>query len=232
MLLATQRSNTLLENPIWSSLTTAHARFSDGDERARCFISDIGPLAATRDQQLESYESLQRLLPSGSVVGMFLDEAGSFKGNWQLEREVPAQQMVWAAETPVDSELAFETLGPSDVDAMLVLTSLTNPGPFGPCTHQLGNYIGVRENGKLIAMAGERLRMPGLTEVSAVCTHPEHRGRGYARELVSILVRQILQRDETPFLHVATANRGAIRVYESLGFMKSREFVYTVLRKK
>jgi predicted GNAT family acetyltransferase len=119
----------------------------------------------------------------------------------------------------------------TDADAaeMLALATLTKPGPFFARTHQLGRFIGVRDNGVLVAMAGERLKTPGYTEVSAVCTHPDHRGRGYAAALMRQVMGGIVARGETPFLHSYAANTGAIRLYESLGFRFSRELVMTVL---
>jgi predicted GNAT family acetyltransferase len=101
---------------------------------------------------------------------------------------------------------------------MLALTDMARPGPFGPRTHELGTYLGIESNGQLLAMAGIRLRLPGFSEISAVCTHPDFRGRGYARSLVSALMLEMRQQDETPFLHVRMDNADAVHVYETLGF--------------
>jgi predicted GNAT family acetyltransferase len=133
-------------------------------------------------------------------------------------RDVPLAQMVWSGSVDAQDENGVEQLSIADVDEMLALTELTKPGPFGKRTPELGTYLGIRDGGRLVAMAGERLRLPGFTEVSAVCTHPEYQGRGFARMLISAVVRQITERGETPFLHVAQVNTRAIRVYEELGF--------------
>ena len=122
-------------------------------------------------------------------------------------------------------------LGPSDVPEMMELTALTKPGPFGKRTHELGSYLGIRHNGKLVAMAGERLKVPGYTEVSAVCTHPEHTGRGYARILMMEVMQRIRSRGETPFLHVRGDNVRAIELYERLGFSQRVLLHFAVLRK-
>jgi predicted GNAT family acetyltransferase len=135
---------------------------------------------------------------------------------------IPAAQMVWySAELPPVKH-STRDLNLSDIDEMLALVELTKPGPFSRRTPELGSYLGIHEAGQLVAMAGERLRFPGYTEISAVCTRPESRGRGYASSLVSTLIQKIKERDETPFLHVRTENVQAIHVYETLGFKTRR----------
>ena len=114
---------------------------------------------------------------------------------------------------------------------MLELTALTKPGPFGTRTHELGAYLGIRASGRLVAMAGERLKVPGFTEISAVCTHPEHTGKSYARVLMSKIIERIRARGETPFLHVRQDNTRAIAVYESLGFQTRKLLHFAVLRR-
>jgi len=125
--------------------------------------------------------------------------------------------------SPVDADVL--TLGAADVPDMQRLTGLTRPGPFGPRTYLLGRYIGIRVAGELVAMAGERLRLPGQTEISAVCVHPDHRRKGYAQRLIAELVRDLARRDITPFLHVISDNRSAIALYEQLHF-KTRRVLY------
>lgn len=128
-------------------------------------------------------------------------------------------------------EHPWEDLHSSNTDEMLALVELTKPGPFGNRTPEMGRYLGIRQNGQLAAMAGERLRLPGYTEISAVCTHPNHRGRGYASSLVSVLIREVRERNEIPFLHVAVENLGAIRVYETLGFKTRRAMHLAVVKR-
>jgi len=122
-------------------------------------------------------------------------------------------------------------LGAADSPEMMELTSLTKPGPFGRRTHELGTYLGIRVEGKLVAMAGERLKVPGYTEVSAVCTHPEHAGKGYARMLMLEVMRGIRERGETPFLHVRRDNARAIALYERIGFRTRVMPHFALLRK-
>jgi predicted GNAT family acetyltransferase len=130
---------------------------------------------------------------------------------------------------PVDSPRFVELSAPESPE-MVALAELTRPGPFGRRTHELGRYIGIRHAGALAAMAGEHLRLPGFTEVSAVCTHPEHVGRGYARLLMTELMRCILQRGERPFLHVRNDNTYAIELYRRLGFRERVQLYYAVMR--
>ena len=126
-------------------------------------------------------------------------------------------------------DLEVLELGDADAPEMLELATLTRPGPYRARTHALGDFIGVRRDGRLIAMAGQRLRIDGFIEISAVCTHPDHQGRGLARALMRRQAERILAAGETPFLHAAHDNTGAIGLYESLGFRVRARVAYTVL---
>jgi len=138
-------------------------------------------------------------------------------------------QMVAESLAPRGAEPAIEALTDDDAPEMLALATLTNPGPFFTRTHRLGRFAGVKSDGVLAAMAGERMKPEGFTEVSAVCTHPDHRGRGHAAALTRFVAATILARDEIPFLHVFDHNTAAIRVYEALGFRLRRAMAVTVL---
>lgn len=207
----------LLDNCIWHSLCTMHSSFAEGDDLAKRYPPAVTPLAGMRDQSAESYSSLFRLLPPGGAAGLVLDSRPALPAGWTIIQQRRLLQMVWNNMVEA-KEQPWEELGSSNADEMLALTELTKPGPFGKRTVEMGRYIGIHHNGQLAAMAGERLRLPGYTEISAVCTHPDHRGRGYATSLMSVLIRSITARNEIPFLHVAEENTGAIRVYEALGF--------------
>jgi predicted GNAT family acetyltransferase len=213
---------TILDNPVWNALSTIHASFAEGNELAKRYPVDIAPIAATRDESPESYQSLAQLLgPTGTAALAFVAEPILPTG-WTVVRLGSAAQMVWKGPEPPPVKHNVKDLSLSDIDEVLALVELTRPGPFSRRTPVLGSYFGIREAGNLVAMAGERLRLQGYTEVSAVCTGPESRGRGYASSLVSTLIRNIRERDETPFLHVRTENLQAIRVYEKLGFKTRR----------
>jgi len=212
-----------LDNPIWHSLTTRHARFAVGDGLARRFDPAIGPLAGMREQSAEAYRALGALFSPKEFAILFLEAEPELPDGWRMHLRSTIDQMVCKAlPAAPDGRFVFERLGAEDVPEMLELTRLTEPGPFRQRTHELGRFLGIREAGRLAAMAGERLALPGLTEVSAVCTHPDYRGRGYAAALVTAVARAIDERGETPFLTVLTSNTAAIRVYESIGFKLRR----------
>ena len=140
-------------------------------------------------------------------------------------RETRITQMVRPDPAPLpEADVALEPLGAADVADMLALVELAQPGPFRTRTIELGRFVGLREQGRLVAMAGERMWIDGFREVSAICTHPDVRGRGHARALTACVVNRMLARGETPFLHVLSANEAAIELYRTLGFAHRAEF--------
>ena len=171
-------------------------------------------------------------------MGLFLEAPYQSRPGWSFVAGAPMPEMVYeGASVPLsrcssDSDPEIVELGAKDSPDMMALTALTKPGPFNQRTHELGTYLGIRHDGKLVAMAGERLKVPGYTEVSAVCTHPEHTGHGYARILTTEVMRRIRSRGETPFLHVREDNVRAIELYERLGFSQRVLLHFAVLRKK
>lgn len=218
-----------LENPIWRALTGAHAGIAEGSDLARRYPPDVAQFCAIREPSPDAFESLARLLGPAGIAVFFTSEIQSWPGGWTQVFTGPVLQMVCEA-LPEAPELPARELRLADAKAMLELVQLTQPGPFKERTVELGRYLGIDEASRLVAMAGERLRWNGFTEVSAVCTHPDYRGRGYARGLVHRLSTDILARDEIPFLHVFKDNLNAIRVYETLGFRVWREVRVLVLR--
>ena len=218
-----------LNRPVWSALTSGNRRFAEGGSLALRFPPDIAPFAATAEDSPEAFSALRDLLAEdGRVALVTLDRLRPYPG-FEVVREAPIIQMIADAETPAPVEgLAPIVLGPSDVPEMLRLAEQTNPGPFGPRTHELGQYIGIRVDSALAAMAGERMRLDGCVEISAVCVSPEHRGRGHAALLVAWLIRKLRAEGAMPFLHVFTDNP-AIALYERLGFTKRKTLRLTVL---
>jgi predicted GNAT family acetyltransferase len=223
-----------LENPIWRSLCTCHARYAQGDSLAKRFLPEFGPLAGMKDQSPEAYSSLAQLFEPGDSAALFLDAEPRIPQGWRILRHEAMEQMAcstaaWELASHTHSIPAIEALSPADIPEVLALTALTEPGPFRQRTFELGGFLGIRDAGRLAAISGQRLALPGFTEVSAVCTHPDFRGRGYAKVLVAAVAQAIRERGETPVLHVLQSNVGAIRVYESVGFAVRRTFHLAVV---
>jgi ribosomal protein S18 acetylase RimI-like enzyme len=219
-----------LDNPIWHALTTCQAKFAEISDLARRFPLDITTLAGFVEPTRESYDSLASLMGIGEDAALFLESFTAPPAGWTVIETVPLLQMVHEGCATASSAVEVEELNIADMPQMVALAELTKPGPFGRRTRELGTYIGVRRKGRLVAMAGERLRVPGYTEISAVCTHPEHLGRGYASALVAALVQSICNRDEVPFLHVRSENRHAIELYKRLDFAERVTFRFALLR--
>lgn len=222
-----------LENVIWTALTTRQAHFAENLGNATRFQREVTLLSGFDEPNPEGYHSLATLTGPNETTAVFLDSPYEQQPGWTWVAGAPLFQMVCenpAASTNGGTHEIVE-LSPQDSPEMLELTSLTKPGPFGPRTHELGTYLGIRQNGKLVAMAGERMKVPGFTEVSAVCTHPDHTGKGFAAVLMNEVIRQIVERGETPFLHVREDNTRAIALYERLGFRKRKLLHFAVLRR-
>jgi predicted GNAT family acetyltransferase len=223
-----------LDNVIWEALTTRQTEFAEGFGEARRFMPEVTLLAGLRNPDDEGYASLAGLVDAGDTAAVFLDEPFVARDGWMYVVGAPLLQMV--CESGVSESASriadrVHELGGKDSAEMIELTTLTKPGPFGSRTHELGTYLGIRQNGKLVAMSGERLKVPGYTEVSAVCTHPDHLGKGYAQALMAEVMRGIRERGQTPFLHTRADNARAIRVYEKLGFQTRKQGHFAVLRK-
>lgn len=218
-----------LDNPIWQALTTCQAHFAKSSGTARKFLPDISLLAGFEQPTQQGYESLASVLERGERAGLFLQSPPAPSPKWKIILSIPLLQMIHEKSQPAESKQIFVQLAAADVPEMLALTQLTKPGPFNQRTHEMGDYFGIRKDGKLVAMSGERLRLPGFSEISAVCTRPDHLGQGHASALMSLLIERIRSRGETPFLHVRPDNTRAIAVYERLGFSKRALLQYAIL---
>ncbi|MCA3574570.1 MAG: GNAT family N-acetyltransferase [Aestuariivirga sp.] len=222
----------VLDNPVWSALTSRQSAISLGGTRARRFLPEISPFAALGEDSDAGFDELATMVPAdGSVMlvrngGRALSSTGAlvvspFEGLQMVARSVTAPE-------PSDEVI---DLSEPDAPEILALAALTKPGPFLARTHTLGSFVGIRKEGKLVAMAGERFKLDGYTEVSGVCTHPEWRGRGYAGLLSRIVAIRIAARGETPFLHAFITNTAAIRLYEQLGFEPRTRMQGAVVRR-
>jgi len=224
-----------LDNVIWQALNTRQAHLAESHQSASRFKKEVSSLGGLAEPSPESYASMAALLGAGERVGMSIEEAVSAP-EFEIVSSVPLLQMVRpsgeAPKTNGGRPPEFLALTEADVPEMMALTELTKPGPFNRRTREMGDYFGIRGSGKLMAMAGERLRVPGYTEISAVCTHPDFLGRGYAAALMTLLIGRILGRGERPFLHVRPENTRAIEIYERLGFEKRLFSRYVILQKR
>lgn len=217
-----------LENPVRSALTGPQRSLAEHRGLAARYRPDVAPFCALPlDPEPTDWADLAALVgPGGEVV--LAGPARPAPAGWTTVMDLPGVQMTGdglVAEPDPDAV----RLGPADVPEMLDLVARTRPGPFKQRTIELGTYLGIRREGVLVAMAGERMRVPGRTEISAVCTDPAVRGQGLAARLMRAVAVGIRERGDEPFLHAAASNTGAIRLYEHLGFTVSRELVFVGL---
>jgi len=215
-----------LNHVVWQALCGRHAALAVGSDDARRYSPDVGPFGALRPPTTGTAGQLVELLRIGSpVVLVVAEEERPFDGLVPFKRAL-VDQMVLADPSAMASVPDIEalTMGAKDLPDILDLVRVTKPGPFGSRTLELGRYLGVRLEGRLVALSGERMKLPGFTELSAVCVDPSCRGRGLAASLMKAVARGIVARGETPFLHVFTDNLTAIALYERLGFRLRRRF--------
>jgi predicted GNAT family acetyltransferase len=219
---------TPLDHPIWNALTGPHAALARRAGAAARYPSDISPLSAIEAGAPDAFADLRTMVKANEPVALFSDVPPVVPADWQVLRDRPIEQMV-CTEVPEHIDVNPLVLGDADVPDMLALTALTEPGPFGPRTHLMGKYIGLRNaDGRLMAMAGQRLSLAGFTEISAVCTHPDFRGKGYSRALIVTLMREVFAAGKIPFLGVKNEN-GAKFLYEKIGFKTRREIQFTLI---
>lgn len=211
-----------LSNPMWRSLCTTHAGFAIDSGPLKRFPADVAPFCAV-DTAGADLSTVDCMTPGEAVF--FVGTLPALPPGWTVANAFTILQMVYDSEraVPAAPEADAAALGPADQEAMLALTALAYPEFFRPRTAELGHYIGVHAEHSLAAMAGQRMACTGYREISAVVTHPAHRGHGHARRLIQQLTRMILAEGLTPFLHVSASNASAWALYENLGFVRSRE---------
>lgn len=209
-----------LDRSIWHALGGKQKAFAVEQGKARRYATDVAYFAASADDTPEAKADLVSLIPADSQIILLQTGPHVIPEGTHATVATEGVQMVLEELPAFDTHASTVLLGDADAPEMQELALLTKPGPFLPRTHRLGQFIGIREAGRLVAMAGERMRIDGFSEVSGVCTHPEARGKGYARLLSLLVARQIVDRGETPYLHAFAVNTPAIRLYESIGFRK------------
>lgn len=222
-----------LDNPIWNALLTGNAPLALGDERVRVLPRDVGAFVGLAEYSPRAFARLHELTPAAGPTILFTAEPIELPAGWQQRLHRPLMQLVYAQpEAPAVDCRQLVPLGEADVPAMLALTALTSPGPFLPRTIDFGGYYGSFHDGQLVAMAGQRLQPTPYVEISAVCTHPAHLGRGYAGQLLRFQIGQILAAGLVPFLHVYEDNLPAYPLYLKLGFQLRRRMHVYVLDKQ
>lgn len=220
----------ILDRPAWATLTGRQSHLATLHGSVIRMHPDYGLFAALSDESPASVADLGALVRERGPAGLVQASAVPETPGVRVVSAAPIMQMVASQVAPAwEAPFDILALGDSDAAEMLALATLTKPGPFFSRTHQLGDFIGVRVEGRLVAMAGERMRPEGYTEASAVCVHPEHRGKGYAARLLQEVTARILARGEKAFLHSYTTNLAAYELYQSLGYRARREVIYTLL---
>ena len=232
----TQPDTHLLDNPIWSSLASGHLRFRQGGPLACRYRADVTPfaaIAASPDAMPAAWQALYGLLEPGEQLSLFATSAIDVPQEFDVERAGLLQQMIVVRDPGghVDTT-GIVRLGHADAADLFDLTERTKPGPFRTRTQETGQYIGIHEGGRLIAMAGERMQLDDYVEISAVCVDDAHRGKGLANRLIRVLQHDIARRGQTPVLHVFEHNHTAIALYERLGFAVRRPFHLTKVMRR
>ncbi|MGW7534792.1 GNAT family N-acetyltransferase [Amycolatopsis sp. NPDC054798] len=223
-------STSPLENPAWAALSGPHASFAEQKGQVLRYPVDVSPFLAVPDQPDDHvWHDIADLIGPGASTLVVGKVGTPPPAAWTVEAELSGVQMDGSA-APAAADAEAVRLTESDVPEMLDLVSRTKPGPFLPRTIALGAYLGIRRDGALVAMAGERMRLPGWTEISAVCTDPAFQGQRLAARLVLAVAAGILERGDRPFLHAAATNTGAIRLYEKLGFRHLRQIQFGAYR--
>ena len=220
-----------LDRPIWATLTTHHTSLSEGNELARRFARDVNLFASSRDDTPAAVAALAGLVKPEESVFVLQVPRIVIPPGLVAAKAAKGVQMIATPGRRLETTSDILTLTDEDAPEMLELATLTEPGPFLSRTHTMGAFLGIRIGGRLVAMAGERRRFPGFTEVSGVCTHPEHRGRGLARRLSAAVVAGVEARGEQAFLHAWKSNHSAISLYEGLGFQVRTEVNVALLRR-
>jgi len=220
-----------LDNITWHTLCGPHARFAAGRGAVRRYAAGFSPIVAFEDRDRPNFGLLERYCEPGEHFYSAFWKGAAPEG-WSIDVDSTMFQMVWKGDVPEDDAPEAVALDAKHALQAVALAELTRPGPFGPRTIELGDYFGLFEGDRLVAMAGERMQAGSLREISGVCTHPDYQGRGLARRLMNKLIRRQMHRGERTFLHVMSANAGARNLYEKMGFADYSEVVVRVITRR
>jgi predicted GNAT family acetyltransferase len=225
----------VLENPAWNALTAGNQELANGNDFVKYFDKEVSPFAGLIENTAENFALLYNIIPANRPVLFVATQETEIPSPWKVLNYIKGLQMVYDINTDkpeVETQADIVPLTAADIPQMLDLTKLTSPGPFEARTIAFGHYHGVFDNNKLVAMAGQRLHCLNHAEISAVCTHPDYLGKGYARQLLMQQVTRIIKAGETPFLHVRYNNDRAVKVYQSLGFYTRTYVHFYVIQKQ
>ena len=233
-------TRTIFDNPVWNALISGNKNMAEGTDLVKSFPADVAPFVGLAATDADCFHALDELIPAHRVVAVVTPEEIEIPGPWKHILRTQLYQMIAPAADPAGAihtttrPAASPKLTPlhsKHIPAMLSLTRLTNPGPFYNRTIEFGNYHGIFAGDQLVAMAGQRMHPGKYIEVSAVCTHPDHLGHGYATDLILHLATLIRAQSAIPFLHVRTDNAGAIKLYKKLGFSIHQQVTIHILQK-
>jgi len=221
----------VLDNPAWNALISGNKNLANGKDKVKYFDREVSPFVAFSENSEENFQQLYQMAPEGRVFLFVSPIEEAVPGPWKVLNCIKGNQMIYEPATIGEPTLELLPLTEEHIPQMLSLTKLTNPGPFAERTIDFGHYRGIFANGELAAMAGQRLHPFNYAEVSAVCTHPDQTGKGYARQLLIHQINRIRAAAEIPYLHVRSDNDRAIKVYESLGFVTRCNVWFSVIQK-
>ena len=219
-----------LDNPAWHALTETQNHFAIGNNELKCYRKDIVSFAAYNPTNKNILYGLDEWMATNESF-FIIGDMQALPPNYVIERIITCVQMVCDAPIPITTSPAIEKLGEANEEEMFALVQLCLPGYYLPGTRLMGDYYGIKINNQLVSMAGERMRMNGLAEVSAVVTHPEFTGRKYAGQLVAHVANKNLAAGIIPFLHTGIKNERAIKLYEHLGFVTRRIIAFTKIKR-
>jgi ribosomal protein S18 acetylase RimI-like enzyme len=221
----------VLDNPIWNALISGNKNFAFGNEQAKYYDREVGAFAGLKHNQGAELDSLLEVTPLQTPVVLFTPSEIEISSHWKINIKRPLLQMVFENDGAIPQQTKLTPLTNEHIDAMLDLTARTKPGPFLNRTIEFGNYMGVFDGERLVAMAGQRMQPDPYTEISAVCTDPEYVGKGYAAKLILDQITKIKDASRIPFLHLFSDNIPARNLYTKLGFQARKEMLVYVIEK-
>ncbi|GAB3913428.1 GNAT family N-acetyltransferase [Mucilaginibacter boryungensis] len=223
----------VLDNPAWNALLSGNQSLAFGSLDVKFFDKSVSPFVGLRDNSDANFSELLELLPHNGPAGFISPVEREIPAAWQILNHIKCYQMVYNGDVkPLQKNISLVPLTEEHIPQMMALTKLTNPGPFAERTIDFGHYYGIFDNDNLVAMTGQRMNPLPYAEISAVCTHPDHLGKGYAQQLLNFHINRIMQEGNIPMLHVRTDNDRAVEVYKKVGFEIRRELQFYIIKRQ